>query len=741
LVSQAPKEIHKLIELGVEFDTDENGMVLTTLEGGHSHRRILHANGDATGKVIMETVVCQALQKQNIQIFEKTMAISIKKDDDSNVIGVVVLNETEFIFIETSIVVIASGGVGALYKNTTNQVFSTGDGIALAKEVGCELVDMCYIQFHPTAFYDKHIEKRFLISEAVRGEGAILRNDQDEPFMKKFDPRGDLAPRDIVSRGIHKEMTRTKTSHVWLDITMKSKDYLEHRFPTIYKFLSEHNISMEKDHIPVAPVAHYFVGGISADLNGRTNIKGIYACGEVSSTGVHGANRLASNSLLECVVFGKRVAIDINKNHRSNKKHRSTKENSNNEKCEDKGGLSEIKALVDKYDKLAQMICNSEELKLCSYNRYKSSIQQIMSEDVAIIRKESELQIALDSIQKIYVELTKHKKVCTMYYEVMNMCVVSMEIIKDGLAKDSLGCHYKINKKQSNGKSAEVVFMSSLNIFELERNLKSWLEEDMPFGDITSDNIFERKHKGEGDLIAKEEGVLCGIDIYRKIYELIDKEVKLTSNLMDGDLIHVGQKIGTISGPMASVLKGERLGLNIMQRLSGIATMAHSYSKEIEAFKTEIVDTRKTTPGLRSLEKYAVRVGGCTNHRFSLSDAVLIKDNHIAGAGSIGKAVDMVKKNIAHTVKIEVETEDLDEVLEAITAKADIIMLDNMDNEMTRKAVELIRSKSSYITIEASGNMTLDRLKDVAKTGVDIISVGALTHSVSALDISLKFKK
>jgi len=163
--------------------------------------------------------------------------------------------------------------------------------------------------------------------------------------------------------------------------------------------------------------------------------------------------------------------------------------------------------------------------------------------------------------------------------------------------------------------------------------------------------------------------------------------------------------------------------------------------KKLRRLKTEIVDTRKTTPGLRSFEKYAVRVGGCTNHRFSLSDAVLIKDNHIAGAGSIGNVVDMVKKSIPHTVKIEVETENLDEVLEAITAKADIIMLDNMDNEMTSKAVELIRSKSSYITIGASGNMTLDRLKDVAKTSVDIISVGSLTHSVAALDICLKFKK
>lgn len=282
--------------------------------------------------------------------------------------------------------------------------------------------------------------------------------------------------------------------------------------------------------------------------------------------------------------------------------------------------------------------------------------------------------------------------------------------------------------------------MSSLNKFELERNLKNWLEEDMPFGDITSDNIFD-KQIGSGKLIAKEAGIICGLDIVGKVYEILDEQVILTLELQDGDLVEVGQIIGTISGPMASILKGERLGLNLLQRLSGIATMSYKYTEMIKAYPCQIVDTRKTTPGLRSLEKYAVRVGGATNHRYSLSDAVLIKDNHIAGAGSIKKAVEMVKRHIPHTVKIEVEVENLGEVAQAIEAGVDIIMLDNMTNSMTSEAVKLIRRSPLKITIEASGNMTIDRLEEVAKTGVDIISIGALTHSVSALDISLKFKK
>lgn len=278
-------------------------------------------------------------------------------------------------------------------------------------------------------------------------------------------------------------------------------------------------------------------------------------------------------------------------------------------------------------------------------------------------------------------------------------------------------------------------------MFELERNLRNWLEEDMPFGDITSDYIFDDTMTGTGELIAKEEGVICGTQIFAKIYELIDRAVEIEFSVNEGDRVSVGDVIGVVNGPMAGVLKGERLGLNLMQRLSGIATMSATFSDLVKDLPTVIVDTRKTTPGLRSLEKYAVRVGGCTNHRYSLSDAVMIKDNHISGAGGIAEAVTLVREHIPHTVKVEVEAETLTEVQSCIDAGADIIMLDNMDNDMTREAVGMIRKAGKGITIEASGNMTMDRIRGVAETGVDVISIGALTHSVKAMDISLKFAK
>lgn len=434
LVHEAPKEIHKLIEMGVEFDTDENGLVLTTLEGGHSHKRVLHANGDATGKVIMETVLHQTLNRTNIEVFERSMAVSICKDTNDNIVGVLALNNNEFIFIQTGIVVIASGGVGALYKNTTNQKFSTGDGIALAKQIGCELVDMCFVQFHPTAYYDPELSKRFLITEALRGEGGVLKNKHNESFMESYDERGDLAPRDIVSRGIFNQMASDQSEHVWLDITHKDQEFLMNRFPTIYDFLKSKHISMETDFIPVAPVAHYFVGGIYADLNGRTSVDGVYACGEVSSTGVHGANRLASNSLLECVVFGKRTAIDIN----------NRKIVMNPLKFTDEA----IRQLIEQSDYkgleyISSYRCNDNEYDGCDYYLYKGQIQKVMTDYVGIVRNDYELNKAYKIIDRIENELKEHGKVCSMFVEVNNMCVVAKEIINDGIAKESLGCHYK----------------------------------------------------------------------------------------------------------------------------------------------------------------------------------------------------------------------------------------------------------------------------------------------------------
>lgn len=270
----------------------------------------------------------------------------------------------------------------------------------------------------------------------------------------------------------------------------------------------------------------------------------------------------------------------------------------------------------------------------------------------------------------------------------------------------------------------------------LDKILLNALEEDLGNGDITTLSVIPPENSAHGRYIAKESGVLCGIGIAKRVYELIDDQVEFKTYYTDGDYVEKGDVIAEVFGPAISLLSGERVGLNLMQRLSGIATRTAEAVKAVEGTKARITDTRKTTPGIRVLEKYAVRVGGGSNHRFNLADGVLIKDNHIAAAGSITNAVTMARKNAHHMLKIEVEIETFEQLEEALAVGADIIMLDNMNEEDMAKAVKIINGRAIS---EASGNMGERDLSKVAATGVDIISIGALTHSVHSMDISLKF--
>ena len=262
------------------------------------------------------------------------------------------------------------------------------------------------------------------------------------------------------------------------------------------------------------------------------------------------------------------------------------------------------------------------------------------------------------------------------------------------------------------------------------------LAEDVGTGDITTQSTVPQETVISGRFIAKSSGILCGTEVAKAVFAYVDSEVAMKTFFRDGDAIKKGDILGEVTGRAASVLTGERLALNLMQRLSGIATRTRQAVDEIAGYPTRIIDTRKTTPGLRVLEKYAVRAGGGYNHRITLADGVLIKDNHIKAAGGITPAVKAARENAPHTLKIEVETETLEQVKEALSAGADIIMLDNMSNELMAQAVKLINKKA---LTEASGNMDEKNLKEVAATGVDFISIGALTHTIKPMDISLKF--
>lgn len=269
---------------------------------------------------------------------------------------------------------------------------------------------------------------------------------------------------------------------------------------------------------------------------------------------------------------------------------------------------------------------------------------------------------------------------------------------------------------------------------ELQRKIEEWLHEDVGFGDVTTMSTIPADEMGVGILYAKEDGVVAGLPVSELVFETVDANLVFVAKVEEGAHVAKGEQIAEVSGSVRSILIGERLALNLMQRLSGIATQTSKYVQAVSGTKARVVDTRKTTPGLRFLEKYAVRVGGGHNHRYALYDAVMIKDNHIKGAGGIRQAVAAARASIPHTMTVEVEAETLEQVQEALDAGADIIMLDNMSNEQMTRAVQLIDGRA---VVEASGGVNLDTIGSIARTGVDVISVGALTHSVKAFDISL----
>lgn len=272
---------------------------------------------------------------------------------------------------------------------------------------------------------------------------------------------------------------------------------------------------------------------------------------------------------------------------------------------------------------------------------------------------------------------------------------------------------------------------------QVEQIITLALNEDIGTGDITTLSTIPADKTATGRFVAKEDMIICGIDLAAHIFGRVDPSIELKANFKDGDAVKKGDVIAVVSGNAQNVLTGERTALNFMQHLTGIATRTHASVAEVAGTNAKITDTRKTTPGLRVLEKYAVRVGGGTNHRFNLADGVLIKDNHIAVSGGIQNAVKNARAVIPHTLKIEVEVETKEQLAEALDAGADIIMLDNMSNDLMRECVGIVAGRA---LVEASGNMGEKSLREVAETGVDIISIGALTHTVKAADISLKFQ-
>jgi len=416
LVIEGPKCVEELIEWGTKFDKIE-GKYNTTLEAAHQRPRILHAQGDATGAEIERSLSEKVIKENKIKIKENIFVLDILTEHNT-CYGLLVLdnNIKEIIAYLAKSTILASGGAGQLFSNTTNPDVATGDGITMAYRGGVKIADLEFIQFHPSALYHQGSPK-FLISEAVRGEGAILKNIKGESFMLSYHPLAELAPRDIVARAITDQMKKTKSDYVYLDAT-KIKHKFSKRFPTIYKNCLELNIDPEKEHIPVAPAAHYTMGGIKTDIFGQTNISNLYACGECASTGVHGANRLASNSLLEGLVFGNRIAQKIKEN---------------------KGHFS-----IKKWDKL-KLSYNIPRKKYKEYStvKLKKELQKLMWDKVGIIRNSSDLKQAQQKINEWKLILTSELKT-TEEFELANLIISADLVTNSALQREeSRGAHYR----------------------------------------------------------------------------------------------------------------------------------------------------------------------------------------------------------------------------------------------------------------------------------------------------------
>lgn len=423
LINESQEAIDSLVELGVDFDRNSLGDFYRSLEGNHSIPRILHVHGDSTGKGVMDVLIKNVKEASNITVITDIFAIDMV-DSKKVYKGITAYYNNKFFYFNTKFCVVASGGIGQLFSKTTNVDILTGDGIAMALRAGVNLDNMEYIQFHPTAFYSKDVkDKLFLISEAVRGEGAVLRNVNKERFMGEYDDRMELAPRDVVARAIKDQMDKTKTEYVYLDITMYDKNFLKGRFNTIYSECESKGIEMNKDYIPVTPAAHYFMGGIKADLCGRTNIENFYAVGECACTGVHGANRLASNSLMEALVFGKRAAMDIS--YRITQKKYLDYEDINNISI--RSSFNGVKSEHTKFD----------------FSTLRGNLKNFMEDTAGIVRSVDKLKKVLKYINSVLYEIDNCNFNDVYSMEVYNMYQVSGAIVKSILdSKASIGSNY-----------------------------------------------------------------------------------------------------------------------------------------------------------------------------------------------------------------------------------------------------------------------------------------------------------
>ncbi|MEO3813379.1 L-aspartate oxidase [Sphaerisporangium sp. B11E5] len=749
LVTEGPDALRRLMDSGARFDREPGGGLQLTREGGHRRDRIVHAGGDATGAEVQRALVAAVRAAEpagprapGIEVIEHALVLDLLTDAAGAACGVTLHVMGEGArdgvgAVRAAAVVLATGGMGQVYAATTNPLVSTGDGVALALRAGAVVSDLEFVQFHPTVLWlgEHSTGQQPLISEAVRGEGAVLIDAAGERFMAGVHELADLAPRDVVAKAIMRRMLETGADHVHLDARHFGEEKWRTRFPTIHAICLEHGVDPVREPIPVAPAAHYASGGVRTDLDGHTGVPGLYACGEVACTGVHGANRLASNSLLEGLVFAERIAADL-----AAARHRP------GEPVDD----GRAAGLADP--------------------RVRPRVQARMSAGAGVLRggrSLREVRQALLDARWTPVAVQP----CTEAWETTNLLTVATALVTAAAAREETrGSHWRedfperddtwwlghldmtlaeegltMNYRRHDEDRATTLPRQTeaeladagLDPAAVVALIDAALAEDSPEGDVTTLATIPAGQTATGDVVARKDGVVAGLPVAEAAFaRLSDGRLTVERRAKDGDRVAAGDVLMTVTGPVRDLLTAERTVLNLLTHLSGIATETGRWVRAVEGTGARVRDSRKTLPGLRALAKYAVRCGGGANHRMSLSDAALIKDNHVVAAGGVAEAFRAVRRAYPG-LPIEVEVDRLDQIEPLLAEGAEEILLDNFTVDDLARAVRLVGGRAR---LESSGGLTLAVAREVAATGVDFLAVGALTHSAPALDIALDLR-
>lgn len=784
LATEGPGALRWLIGLGAEFDRSDDGALALTREGGHRADRVAHAGGDATGAEIQRALVAAVLAEERIEVIERALALDALHDPATGaVVGATlhVMGEGARDGVGAVVapaVVLATGGIGQVFAATTNPPVATGDGLALAARAGARLRDLEFIQFHPTVLWlgAEARGRQPLVSEALRGEGAYLVDADGARIMEGVHELGDLAPRDVVARTIARTMAEQGVDHVYLETRHFGEAVWEKRFPTILASCRENGIDPLAVPVPVAPAAHYASGGAEVDIDGRTGVPGLWAVGEVARTGVHGANRLASNSLLEGLVYADRIAARLAEDPAPLPSGGVTA--SATTPLVDPAAATRVRALMSRHagvlrtgEGLAALVAELDALArpaspvtpgVAAWEATNLLTAARLVAAAALYRTESrgshqradfpEPRPGL-RIRPVVVRLEGDTAVTTAEDwrpSLPPALVAELDGIDfplaapaaapatpsgpAGASAPSAAPSGAVRSPESRAEFALPYTAPHQSHVDLVRRA---LAEDLTAGpgiDVTSVATVPADQVRTAHVVARADGTVSGLPLAELVFWLVaDGALEVARTARDGDAVKRGDVLMTVTARTRDLLTAERTALNLLTHMSGIATATRVWVDAVVGTSARVRDSRKTRPGMRALEKYAVRCGGGVNHRYGLSDAGLVKDNHVVAAGGVGEAVRAIRARFPG-LPLEVEVDRLDQIEDAIAAGAEEILLDNFTVDQLRAAVAQVGGRAR---LESSGGLTLDDAEAVARTGVDYLAVGALTHSSPALDIAL----